>query len=138
MIYLIDTSVLSELRKRGRADPRVLDWFRHRKSEELFLSVLTLGELRRGGERIRRRDLSSATALDAWLRRIRDEFRHRIIEVDQAIAECWGRMGTPDPIPAIDALIAATALERNLVVVTRNIRHVERTGAHHLDPFSVA
>ena len=138
MSYLVDTNVLSELRKRDRANPHVVDWFRKRKSDELFLSVLTLGELRRGVERIRRRDPISAASIDTWMRRIQDEFRHRIIEVDQAIAERWGRMGAPDPIPAIDGLIAATALERGLVVVTRNIRHVERTGARHHDPFSVA
>lgn len=135
MNYLVDTNVLSELRKRDRANPHVVDWFRRRKSEELFLSVLTLGELRQGIERIRRRDPASAAALEGWLHRTQGEFRHRIIGVDEAIAERWGRIGTLDPIPAIDALIAATALERNFVVVTRNVKHIAPTGARHIDPF---
>ena len=135
MNYLVDTNVLSELRKRGRANPAVVDWFRKRKSEELFLSVLTLGELRRGIERIRRRDPTSATALEHWLSRTVDAFSSRIIGVDRAIAERWGHLGTPDPVPAIDALIAATALERDLVVVTRNVKHISGTGARFFDPF---
>ena len=135
MSYLVDTNVLSELRKRERANPLVVDWFRKRKSQELFLSVLTLGELRRGIQRIRRRDPSSAIALEAWLRRTVGEFRNRIIEIDRAIAERWGSIGARDPIPAVDALIAATALERDLVVVTRNVKDIARTDARHVDPF---
>ena len=138
MNYLVDTNVLSELRKRGRANPEVVDWFRGRRSEELFLSVLTLGELRRGIERIRRRDPTSAKALEDWLSRTVDAFGGRIIGVDQAIAERWGHLGTPDPVPAIDALIAATALERDLVVVTRNVKHFAGTGARYVDPFATA
>ena len=135
MNYLVDTNVLSELRKRDRANPHVVGWFRKRKAVELFLSVLTVGELRHGVERVRRRDSSSAMALDKWLDRTVREFRDRIIGVDRAIAERWGHLGIPDPIPDIDGLIAATALERNLVVVTRNTKHILLTGARHIDPF---
>ena len=135
MNYLVDTNVLSELRKRDRANPAVVDWFRKRKSEELFLSVLTLGELRRGIERIRRRDPTSARALETWLHRTVDGFADRIIGVDRAIAERWGHLGTPDPVPAIDALIAATAIERDLTVATRNVKHISGTGARYVDPF---
>ena len=135
-MFLIDTNVLSELRKRHRANPLVVDWFRKRESEELFLSVLTLGELRRGIERVRTRDPASAAALEVWLGRTTGEFVNRIIGIDQAIAERWGRIGTRDPISAVDALIAATALEQNLVVVTRNVKDIARTGARHVDPFS--
>lgn len=135
MSYLVDTNVLSELRKGRRADRNVVDWFRKRKSRELFLSVLTIGELRRGVERVRRRDPTSANALEHWLGRTVDAFANRIIGVDQAIAERWGHLGTPDPAPAIDALIAATAIERDLVVVTRNVKHIAGTGAPFVDPF---
>ena len=135
MNYLVDTNVLSELRKRDRANPEVVGWFRTRNSDELFLSVLTLGELRRGVERIRRRDPTSATVLENWLSRTADEFGDRVIGVDRAIAERWGHLGTTDPVPAIDALIAATALERDLVVVTRNVKHIASTGARFVDPF---
>ena len=134
-MYLLDTNVLSELRKRDRANPTVVDWFRKRKSEELFLSVLTLGELRRGIERIRRRDPTSAGSLETWLHRTVDGFADRIIGVDRATAERWGHLGTPDPVPAIDALIAATAIERDLTVATRNVKHISGTGARYVDPF---
>lgn len=135
MSYLVDTNVLSELRKCGRADPNVVDWLRKRRSREFILSVLTIGELRRGVERIRRRDPTSAGSLETWLHRTVDEFADRIIGVDRAIAERWGHLGTPDLVPAIDALIAATAIERNLAVVTRNVKHVAGTGASYVDPF---
>lgn len=135
MNYLLDTNVLSELRKRDRADRNVVGWFRRRQAQELFLSVLTVGELRHGVERIRRRDPSSAVSIDQWLNRTVREFRDRIIDVDRTVAERWGLMGIPDPIPDVDGLIAATALERNLVVVTRNTKHMERTGVPHIDPF---
>ena len=124
-----------ELRKRDRANPHVVGWFQKRKSTEIFLSVLAVGELRHGVERVRRRDPSSAMALGKWLDRTVLEFRDRIIGVDRAIAERWGHLGVPDPIPHIDGLIAATALERNLVVVTRNTKHILPTGARHVDPF---
>ena len=135
MNYLVDTNVLSELRKGNRANSNVVDWFRKRKSEQLFLSVLTIGELRRGVERIRRRDAASARVLEHWLGRTVDAYADRIIGVDRAIAERWGHLGTPDPVPAIDALIAATAIERNLEVVTRNVKHIAGTGARYVDPF---
>ena len=135
MSYLVDTNVLSELRKGSRADSNVIDWFRKRKSEQLFLSVLTIGELRRGVERIRRRDPTSARALEQWLGRTVDAFADRIVGVDRAIAERWGHLGTLDPVPAIDALIAATAIERDLLVVTRNVKHISGTGARCVDPF---
>ena len=138
MSYLVDTDILSEIRKRNRANPQVVAWFRQRQPRELYLSVLTLGELRRGVERIHRRDPTSATVLNAWLDRTLREFQDRIIGVDQAIADRWGRLGTPDPIPVIDGLIAATALERDLVVATRNVKHVAPTGVQYIDPFEVA
>lgn len=135
MSFLLDTNVVSELRKRRRADRSVVAWFRQRRREDLYLSVLTVGELRQGVERVRRRDPASAEALEDWLRRTVVEFGDRIIAVDQAIAERWGRLGTPDPVPAVDGLIAATALVRDLVVVTRDHDHLARIGVPHLDPF---
>ena len=137
MNYLVDTDVISEFRKRDRANPRVVNWFRKRKSSELFLSVLTIGELRRGVERIRRRDSVSAEALDLWLDRTVREFRDRIIDVDRTIAARWGYLGIPDPVPAVDGLIAATAFERDLVVVTRNEKHMVLAGVRFLNPFNV-
>ena len=135
MSFLLDTNVVSELRKRRRADRSVVAWFRQRRREDLYLSVLTVGELRQGVERVRRRDPASAEALENWLRRTVVEFGDRIIPVDQAIADRWGTLGTPDPVPAVDGLIAATALVRDLVVVTRDHDHLSRIGVPHLDPF---
>ena len=95
MNYLVDTNVLSELRKHDRADSRVVGWFRERKAEELFLSVLTIGELQHGVERIRRRDSASAETLEKWLRRTVQAYNDRIIGVDMAIAQRWGHLGIP-------------------------------------------
>lgn len=136
MSYLLDTNIVSEFRKRDRANPRVVSWFSKRKSSELFLSVLTIGELRQGVERIRIRDSVSAEGLELWLNRTVREFQNRIIDVDRAIAERWGRLGIPDPVPAVDGLIAATALERDLIIVTRNVKHIALTGVRYLNPFN--
>lgn len=136
MSYLLDTNVVSELRKRDRADQGVVGWFRQRRREELFLSVLTVGELRRGVERVRRKDPASAAVLENWLARTSREFRDRIIGLDQSIAERWGGLGIPDPVPVVDGLIAATALERDLVVVTRDEKHYSRIGVRHMNPFA--
>lgn len=135
MSFLLDTNVVSELRKRRRANQSVTAWFHQRRREELYVSVVTLGELRRGVERVRRRDPTTADVLADWLKRTSIEFGDRIIAIDQNIADRWGRLGTPDPIPAVDGLIAATALEKDLVVVSRDRKHFSRIGVPHLDPF---
>ena len=135
MSYLIDTNVISELRKRERANQLVIDWFGRRQPQEIFLSVLTLGELRHGVERIRRRDPSTAFSLRRWLDRILDRFGDRILDVDRAVAERWGHIGIPDPLPEVDALIAATALVHDLVVVTRNVKHIAPAGVRCFNPF---
>ena len=135
MSYLIDTNVVSELRKGERANAFVLDWFRRRQPQELFLSVLTLGELRHGVERIRRRDPDSAFSLERWLDVILSRFANRILDVDRAVAERWGRIGIPDALPDVDALVAATALVHDLVVVTRNVKHIAPAGVDCFNPF---
>ena len=135
MKYLLDTNVVSELRKRDRANQLVSAWLRERKPQELFVSVLTLGELRRGAERVSRRDPRSAVALRTWLDRTRTRFRDRIVNVDAAVADRWGRLGAVDPLPDIDGLLAATALVHGMTVVTRNVRHIAPTGAPHVNPF---
>ena len=135
MSYLIDTNVVSELRKGERANPLVVDWFRRHQPQELFLSVLTLGELRYGVERIRRRDPTSAIALGRWLDLILGRFSDRILDVDRAVAERWGRIRIPDPLPDVDALITATALVHDLVVVTRNVKHIAPAGVRCFNPF---
>jgi toxin FitB len=88
--YLVDTNVISELRKGDRADPSVRSWFSSLEEGEIFLSVLTIGEIRRGIESIRRRDQEAAAALDSWLSRIYEAHRDRVIHVDRTVAEEWG------------------------------------------------
>ena len=136
MSYLLDTNVISELRKGKRAEPRVSNWFDGLADQEIYLSVLTIGEIRRGVESVRRRDPDSATALESWLARVAETHRDRILPVDRAIAEEWGRMSVPDPLPVVDGLLAATAKVVGLTLVTRNVAHVEATGVELLNPFA--
>jgi predicted nucleic acid-binding protein len=133
--YLVDTNVISELRKREKADPAVQAWFASVADEEIFLSVLTVGEIRRGIERIRRRDPAAGIALDRWLDRVVDMHRDRLVPVDRLVAEEWGRMNVPDPLPVIDGLLAATAKVTGLTLATRNVADVERTGVDLVNPF---
>lgn len=136
MSYLFDTNVISELRKGERADANVRAWFDELADEEIYLSVLTIGEIRRGVENVRRRDPDSASALDSWLARLGEAYRDRILPVDRVIAEEWGRMNVPDPLPVIDGLLAATAKVAGLTFATRNVADVEASGVKLLDPFS--
>ena len=136
MSYLIDTNVISELRKGKRCDVHVATWYAGIGEDELFLSVLTIGELRRGIDGIRRRDPKTAAELNRWLRTVVESYQDRILAVDRATAEEWGRMNVPDPLPVIDGLLAATAKVHGLSLVTRNTKDIARTGVNYLDPFS--
>lgn len=135
MSYLLDTNVISELRKGERADASVTAWFADVADEEIFLSVLTIGEIRRGIESVRRRDPDSAAALDRWLALLGESHADRILPVDRTIAEEWGRMNVPDPLPVIDGLLAATARALGLTLVTRNVADVAGAGVELFDPF---
>lgn len=134
MSWLLDTNIVSELRKGERTHPRLRAWFADADEDALFTSVLVLGELRRGIESLRRRDVPSALALELWLAALTDGFAERILPVDRIVAEEWGRINVPDPVPTIDGLLAATARVHGLTLVTRNTRDVARTGVPVLDP----
>jgi predicted nucleic acid-binding protein len=134
-MYLIDTVVLSELRKRQR-HPRLVEWLRDKAAATLFLSVVSIGEIERGILRQRSQDPAFAERLAAWLDRTIEIYADRILAVDMPIARCWGRLSARIGHGGADLLIAATALERGLVVVTRNIRHFTPTGAPVEDPFA--
>ena len=136
--YLLDTNVVSELRKGERADGNVRSWFAGLADGEIFLSVLTIGEIRRGIEGVRRRDPDSAASLDRWLAQLTEAHAERILPVDRAIAEEWGRMNVPDPLPVVDGLLAATARVLDLTLATRNVGDVEAAGIELLDPFDPA
>lgn len=133
--YLLDTNVVSELRKGKRSNPGVQAWFEAHSTDQLWLSVLVVGELRRGVELLRRRDAKAAKKLDTWLRTVTDDFRDRVLPITTPVSERWARLNVPDPLPVIDGLIAATALEHDLVLVTRNTGDVERTGVILHNPF---
>ena len=136
MSYLLDTNVISELRKGERADANVTAWFADVADEEIFLSVLTIGEIRRGIESVRRRDPDSAASLDRWLASLREAHGARVLPVDLVIAEEWGRMNVPVPLPVVDGLLAATARVLGLTLATRNVADVEGTGVELFNPFA--
>lgn len=136
--YLIDTNVISEARKGHRADAGVRRFFADAEQQRipLFLSVITIGELRRGVELIRHRgDALQARRLERWLGSILADFASNILDIDSDIAQLWGHLCAPRAENALDKLIAATALIHGLTVVTRNHKHFRATGASVLNPF---
>jgi len=138
-MYLVDTDVISEARKGAKGNPGVRQFFRdaERDGTPLYLSVITIGELRQGVETVRHRgDAPQALVLERWLDRITTTFEDSILGLDQEIAEIWGRLGAPNPENPLDKQIAATALINALIVVTRNTGHYEPTGARVLNPFT--
>lgn len=135
MSYLLDTNVVSEVRRPRAARP-VVAWFDSVPSGELFVSVLVLGEIRRGIERLRRRgDEVQAIMFQQWLSEVRERFADRVVSIDAPIAEEWGRIDAAAPTPVEDALMAATAKVRGFVLVTRNTSHVVHTGVRVLNPW---
>jgi predicted nucleic acid-binding protein len=133
--YLLDTNVVSEARKRHRANPKVLAWLETVEDDELFLSVLVLGEIRKGVEQTRSADPRRARALEQWLDVLERNYADRVLPVSTAVADRWGRLGAISPLSTVDGLLAATALVHKMTLVTRNVRHVEHTGVRLLDPF---
>jgi len=136
--FLIDTNVVSELRKGDRADAGVRTWFDEHVAAQLWLSVLVIGELRRGVELLRRRDAQTGEVLNGWLDSVTNDYSDRILPVTIEVCERWAMLSVPDPVPVIDGLLAATALEANLVLVTRNTIDIERTGVEFINPFAGA
>jgi hypothetical protein len=132
--YLLDINVVSELRKR-KPDPRVTSWFDTIPKAELYLSCLTVGEIRRGIERLRGRDEVQARAIDRWLAGLRLLYQDRVVPVDAEIADRWGRINSAATLPVIDGLLAATALTRDWTIVTRNVNDFHSSGARALNPW---
>lgn len=137
-MYLVDTNVISEARKGERADQGVLTFFHTAaaQGQALYLSVVTVGELRRGVELIRHRgDEPQALRLERWMQTILRDYKDQILALDADAAQVWGRLRVPHPEHEIDKLIAATALVHDLTVVTRNVRHFGAAGLKLLNPF---
>lgn len=137
MSFLIDTNVISEVRKGARCDPAVTLWYSSIKDSDLYLSALILGEIRKGIELARPRDLAKAEALQAWLGAVVEAFGDRVIPVDRFVSDAWGRMSAMRPIPVVDGLLAATAKVHGLTLVTRNDTDVIGLGVRVLNPFKV-
>jgi predicted nucleic acid-binding protein len=137
-VYLIDTNVISEIRKKTKANPGVQRFFKQVATKEtpLYLSVITVGELRRGIDLIHHRgDTLQAQQLEAWLQTLLTEYADHILSIDEEIAQLWGRLRVPYPEHALDKQIAATAFIYGLTVVTRNQRDFATTGVAVLNPF---
>ena len=135
-MFLLDTVVLSELRKPLRQrNPNLVNWIEAVSSQDLFVSVVTIGEIERGIERQRRLDQQFAARLAAWVDVVLRTYECRILPVDIAVARRWGRLSQQIGNKGLDLAIAATALEHGLTVVTRNVSDFERTGVSVLDPF---
>ncbi|HZN18702.1 MAG TPA: type II toxin-antitoxin system VapC family toxin [Micromonosporaceae bacterium] len=135
MAYLLDTNVVSELRK-ITPNLHVLAWRQSQRHAEAYISTLVVGEIRQGIERVRPRDPVQADALERWLVGLVPAYRDRILPVTVAIAEEWGRLNAlPRPLPVVDGLMAATAKVHGLTFVTRNVSDVARAGVKLLNPF---
>lgn len=138
MTYLLDTNVVSELRKigDGKADANVVAWVDREDSASFFISAITILELERGILGVHRRDARQGARLRTWLdNHVRPEFAGRILSIDDAVATRCAHLHIPDRRNEVDALIAATALIHGLTVVTRNVKDFEGTGAIIVDPW---
>jgi len=134
--YLLDTNVVGETRRK-QADPGVISFLEAAESSALFVSVLTLGELRKGVAKKKLEDLDAAVRLENWVDGLEFSFTDRILGVDAAIARLWGEWSAERPRPVVDTLLAATAVRHGLTLVTRNIRHLRDIQVNLLNPFQL-
>lgn len=135
MNVLVDTNVISELKRGRNATPRVVAWFAALSPQNVFTSVIVLGEIRRGIELVARRDRPQAEALERWYASVRERLGQRVLAVDEPVMALWARISVPDMLPAYDGLIAATALAHGLIIATRNTQDYRRAGAQVINPW---
>ena len=135
MGYLMDTNIVSELRKETRCNPGVTRWLDATDEDELFLSVLTLGELRMGALGLARKGPAGAPHLGAWVNALHTQYAGKILPVTVEIVEKWAELSVPDRLPVVDGLLAATAIVHGHILVTRTTRDVARAGVPLFNPF---
>lgn len=137
-MYLIDTNIISEVHKGRRCDRHVAAWYRSIRDDELFLSVLVIGEIRQGIERLRTRSPLRVAALERWLEELLASYGDRVLPVDERVAQIWGRINPREVLPTVDGILAATAEAHGLTLVTRNFKDMQRSGVRCLNPFDPA
>ena len=136
-MFILDTNIHSELLKKGsRCDTGVRRWFEQTNLEDIYLSVIVLGEIRKGAELIRRQDAARAAQLEQWLRELKQVYRTRILPVTEEVCDMWGRIAARVKVPTSDGLIAATAATRHMTVITRNEVDFQRMGVDYFNPFT--
>jgi hypothetical protein len=136
MRYLLDTNIVSEIRKGERCDPSVAAWVqRELMPHGAAISVITIGKIRKGIDLISQRDPPQAVALESWLSGLYQNFRDRILPVTDAIAEEWGRLNALRPLPAVDSLLGATANVHGLIFATRNVVDLQGVDLQTVNPF---
>ena len=137
MRFILDTNVISALRRGSRRYNRnVAKWYEKLDERDIFTSVIVMGEIRKGIEQTRGRNYTEqAVALERWFQQTTRGFSDRILPVDAAVADTWGRIMAIRPVPPEDSLIAATAIEHSMVLATRNTAHVSGLGAQLINPF---
>jgi toxin FitB len=134
MSYILDTNVVSEMSKRTR-DDRMQDWLDTVAGPNLYLSVMVLGEVRKGVELLSRRDPRQATVYESWLDRLYRQFRTRMLPVTFEVAQEWGRLHSIRPLPIVDGLLAATARAHDWIIVTRNVKDFVGLNVATVNPF---
>ena len=134
-MFLLDTNIISEVRKGPRCDAKVSAWYDKVPPGELFLSVLVLAEIRRGILAVEARDPRRADSLDAWYAALKKSFANRILPISQTVAELWAELNSKRTYPFVDGFLAATATAHNLTLVTRNTDDVGGSHVRYVNPF---
>ena len=133
--FLLDTNILSEIRKKERCDANVKAWFNEVNDDSIYLSILVTGEIRKGIALMRRKDPIQSLVLEQWLATIGEYYSGRILAFDSETCDIWGKLNAIRPLPVIDSLLAATALQNHLTLVTRNVKDVDGIGVKLFNPF---
>jgi toxin FitB len=133
--WLLDTNVLSELRKGSRASAKVRNWAAITLRDRHYISVLSLGEIRKGIELLRKKSPDKCPEFERWLARLHTDYAEDIIPISEEVAEHWGRLTAIRTFPVMDGLIAATALAHGLAIATRNVTDFKSSGAETFNPF---